>query len=60
MIVENIFAWNGMGRLAYESIQKNDHTLVIGTTLFFAILTILGNLLSDVLYAVFDPRIRYD
>lgn len=60
LIVENIFAWNGMGRLAYESIQKNDHTLVIGTTLFFAILTILGNLLSDVLYAVFDPRIRYD
>lgn len=60
LIVENIFAWNGMGRLAYESIQKNDHTLVIGTTLFFAVLTILGNLLSDVLYAVFDPRIRYD
>ena len=60
LIVENIFAWNGMGRLAYESIQKNDHTLVIGTTLFFAILTILGNLISDVLYAVFDPRIRYD
>lgn len=60
LIVENIFAWNGMGRLAYESIQKNDHTLVIGTTLFFAVLTIFGNLISDVLYAVFDPRIRYD
>jgi peptide/nickel transport system permease protein len=60
LIVENIFAWNGMGRLAYESIAKNDHSLVVGTTLFFAVLTILGNLLSDILYAVFDPRIRYD
>ncbi len=60
LIVENIFAWNGMGRLAYESIAKNDHSLVIGTTLFFAVLTILGNLVSDILYAVFDPRIRYD
>lgn len=60
LIVENIFAWNGMGRLAYESIAKNDHSLVIGTTLLFAVLTILGNLVSDILYAVFDPRIRYD
>ncbi|HEV2108148.1 MAG TPA: ABC transporter permease [Thermomicrobiales bacterium] len=60
LIVENIFAWNGMGRLAYESIAKNDHSLVVGTTLFFAVLTILGNLVSDILYAVFDPRIRYD
>jgi len=59
-IVENIFAWPGMGRMAVESIQRNDHTVVIGITLFFALLIILGNLIADILYAISDPRIRYD
>jgi len=59
-IVENIFAWPGMGRLAVDAIQRNDHTVVIGVTLFFALLIILGNLIADVLYAISDPRIRYD
>jgi peptide/nickel transport system permease protein len=58
-IVESIFAWNGMGRLAVQAAQTNDYTMVMGTVMFFAGLTMLGNLLADILYGVLDPRIRY-
>jgi peptide/nickel transport system permease protein len=58
-IVETIFAWNGMGRLAVNAAQQSDYTLIMGTTMMFAVLILLSNLLADVLYAVLDPRIRY-
>ncbi|GIW04573.1 MAG: peptide ABC transporter permease [Thermomicrobiales bacterium] len=60
VIVENVFAYPGMGRLVITAVGDKDHTLVMGTTLFFAVLVILGNLLADILYAVADPRIRLD
>ena len=50
LIVENVFAYNGMGRLTYDAVLKNDYTVIMGTTL----------MLADLLYAVVDPRIRYD
>ncbi len=59
-ITEAIFAWPGMGRLAIDALQDRDYTLVMATFLFFAVLTLLGNLLADVAYAALDPRIRYD
>jgi peptide/nickel transport system permease protein len=59
LIVENVFAYPGMGRLTINAVTEGDFTLVMGTTLFFAILVVIGNLLADVLYVVFDPRIRY-
>lgn len=58
-LIEQIFAWNGLGRLSYQAAQSNDYTLIMGATLFFAVLTMLGNLLADVFYAVVDPRVRY-
>ena len=58
--IEVIFAWPGLGRLSVDALQANDYTLIMGTFLIFAIVTLLGNLLADVLYAVLDPRIRYD
>lgn len=58
-IVETIFAWNGMGRLAVDAARQNDYTMVMGLTLMFAVLTLVSNLVADVLYAVLDPRIRY-
>jgi peptide/nickel transport system permease protein len=60
LVVENVFAYPGMGRLAITAINDKDHTLVMGITLMFAILVIIGNLIADVLYAVVDPRIRLD
>jgi peptide/nickel transport system permease protein len=60
LIVENVFAYPGMGRLAITAIGDKDHTLVMGITLIYAFLVILGNLLADILYAVVDPRIRLE
>jgi len=58
-LIEQIFAWNGLGRLAFNATQSNDYTLIMGATLLFALLTMLGNLFADVVYALADPRIRY-
>jgi peptide/nickel transport system permease protein len=60
LLIETIFAWNGIGRLAYDAALQSDYTLIMGTVLMFAILTLLANLASDVAYALLDPRIRYD
>ncbi|MBC7092440.1 ABC transporter permease [Candidatus Bipolaricaulota bacterium] len=60
VIVETIFAWPGMGRLAYGAIQQRDLPMIQGTTLVFAICFIAVTLLVDVLYVFIDPRIRYD
>ncbi len=60
LIVENIFAYPGMGRLTISAIGDKDHTMVMGITLVFAFLVVIGNLLADILYAFVDPRIRLD
>ncbi len=60
VIVESIFAWPGMGRLAYEAIQQRDLPTIQGTTLVFAISFVLVTLVVDMLYVFVDPRIRYD
>ncbi len=59
VIFETIFAWPGMGRLAYEAILARDFPVILTLNLFSAILTLLGTLVSDVLYAAADPRIKY-
>lgn len=58
-ITETIFAWPGMGRLAVGAVFQRDYPIIMGTTLITAILVLLGNLIADILYAVVDPRIRY-
>ena len=58
-LIETLFAWNGVGRLSYEAVVSNDYTLVMGTVLMLSILTLVGNLIADVTYALVDPRIRY-
>ena len=58
LIVENVFAYNGMGRLAIDAVTDKDYTMVMGTTIFFSVLVVLGNLIADILYSVADPRIR--
>ncbi|MCC6315932.1 MAG: ABC transporter permease [Thermomicrobiales bacterium] len=60
VIVESIFAWNGIGRLTIEAVNRRDYTLIMGTTLMFAVLTMVSNLLADVMYATLDPRIRLE
>jgi peptide/nickel transport system permease protein len=58
VLVETIFAWPGMGRAIVEAILARDYPMVMATSFIIAAIVVLGNLLSDVLYAVVDPRIR--
>jgi peptide/nickel transport system permease protein len=60
VLVETIFAWPGMGRLIVSAVFQRDFPLVLGTTFFITLFVIAGNLVSDILYAVADPRIRYE
>lgn len=59
VIVETLFAWPGIGRLAYEAMFSRDYSLLIGTLVFISIGVIVANLLMDVVYAFLDPRVRY-
>jgi peptide/nickel transport system permease protein len=59
VVLEQIFSWPGMGLLFLEGIYARDYPLIMGLTLLFSILTLIGTLVSDVLYAVVDPRVAY-
>jgi peptide/nickel transport system permease protein len=58
LITETIFSWPGLGRLAYDSVIQLDYPVVMGTVILAGVSTILGYLLSDVLYGIIDPRVR--
>lgn len=60
VIIESIFSIPGMGRLAFESILSRDYPLVMGVLSFTAMLTLFGLILSDILYAMVDPKIKFD
>jgi ABC-type dipeptide/oligopeptide/nickel transport system permease component len=59
IVVENVFAWNGVGRLAIEAVFARDYPLIQGFILVFACVVVIVSLLIDLLYALLDPRIRY-
>jgi peptide/nickel transport system permease protein len=56
--VETVFSWPGIGRLIYESVAKQDYPVLQGAFLLLAISVILANLTADILYSVFDPRVK--
>ncbi|ASA22822.1 ABC transporter permease [Paenibacillus donghaensis] len=58
LIIEKIFNWPGIGQLYMQSFGLRDYPLLMGFTMFIAILTVIGTLLSDILYRVADPRVR--
>jgi peptide/nickel transport system permease protein len=60
IITETIFAWPGIGRLLIQSITSRDYPLVQGCILLIAVTYVTVNLITDLLYGVLDPRIRYD
>ncbi len=59
-IVEHLFAIPGVGRTFVTSISGRDYGVIMGVTLFYAFVVVSANLIVDVLYAVVDPRIRYE
>ena len=60
VITETIFAWPGIGRLLIQSIGFRDYPLVQGCILLIAVTYVGVNLLTDLVYGVIDPRIRYE
>jgi len=60
VIVETIFAYPGMGRMGYEAVLERDYPTLVALNFIVAALVLVGNLVSDVLYAVVDPRVRLE
>jgi ABC-type dipeptide/oligopeptide/nickel transport system permease component len=59
VVIEGVFNLPGVGLLIYNAIQQKDGAVVVGTATLLILVFLLGNLVVDVLYAVLDPRIRY-
>ena len=59
-VIENVFSWPGVGRLVVNAAGQRDYPIVMIVVVYVAIADILGYLLSDILYAAIDPRIRFD
>jgi len=60
VIIESIFAYPGMGRLFYESVLERDYPTIVALNFVTAALILIGNLVSDLLYAAVDPRVRLE
>ncbi|ARK32195.1 ABC transporter permease [Halalkalibacter krulwichiae] len=58
-IVESVFNWPGIGKLFIDATFQRDYPVIMAITMFGALLTVIGNLVADILYAVLDPRIEY-
>jgi peptide/nickel transport system permease protein len=59
IIMETVFAWPGIGRLAYQAVLARDYPVVMTINTITAVLVLIGNFMADVLYGIADPRIRY-
>jgi ABC-type dipeptide/oligopeptide/nickel transport system permease component len=59
IVVENVFGWNGVGRMAIQAIFQRDYPLIQGFILMFACVVVTVSVLMDLVYAWLDPRIRY-
>lgn len=58
IVVESIFAWPGLGMLAFEALQSRDYNLLLGILFVSAVMVVVVNLIVDILYGVLDPRIE--
>jgi dipeptide transport system permease protein len=60
ILTETVFSWPGIGRWLIDAIYARDYPIVQGVTLFIAIIFVAVNLIVDILYALVDPRIRFN
>jgi peptide/nickel transport system permease protein len=60
VLTETVFNINGMGRLIIKAIQTQDYPLIMGTTLFFGFMFVIGTLITDLIYGYLDPRVTYE
>ncbi len=59
IVTETVFSWPGLGRLAFTAVDDNDFPLMVGLVLVFTAMFLVVNMITDMLYAYVDPRIRY-
>lgn len=59
VLIENVFSWGGMGTYAWQGIFRLDMPVIMAVALSTAVIFVLANLLVDIAYSFFDPRIRY-
>jgi peptide/nickel transport system permease protein len=59
VLTETVFSWPGMGRLFYDALTVRDYPVLMGILMLGAVFIVAGNLIADILYGVFDPRISY-
>jgi peptide/nickel transport system permease protein len=60
ILTETVFSWPGVGRLVVDAVYARDYPLVIGCILIFALVFVIVNLITDILYTYIDPRIHYE
>ncbi|KUO96331.1 ABC transporter permease [Ferroacidibacillus organovorans] len=60
LVTETIFSWPGMGRLFIQAITQDDYPVIMVVISLLSVIIVLANILADVLYAVLDPRVKYD
>lgn len=60
VMTETIFSWPGIGRIAIQASFNRDYPLIMGNLMIASVMVILGSMIADILYAVADPRIKYD
>jgi peptide/nickel transport system permease protein len=60
VVIETVFAWPGLGRMAYNAAAERDYPVIMGTTMIISLFVVVTNLVVDLLYGALDPRIRYD
>jgi peptide/nickel transport system permease protein len=60
IFIESIFGWPGLGRLLLDGVESRDFPLIMGLTFVLAIVILAVNIITDVVYAIVDPRIRFD
>ena len=58
LVIENMFAWNGMGKLMITSLRTADYDVVLLMQMFYVGMSLLGNLVIDIVYGLVDPRVR--
>ncbi|MBR2037926.1 MAG: ABC transporter permease, partial [Lachnospiraceae bacterium] len=58
LMIENIFALNGIGKTYYDALQGNDNEVILALQMFYIALSLFGNLFIDIIYGFVDPRVR--
>ena len=60
LVIETVFGWPGIGRLAWEAVRNLDGPMIMGTVLIGAVFIVLTNLIVDIAYRLVDPRVTFE